>query len=156
MNTSPRFARRDFLKTSFVALATITLVPRRVLGGPGQTPPSETLTRAVIGTGGMGLVYRGRQPIIGKPVAIKILRPASRMGRRSFLVPARLEHLAPGEEPPSVLVVPDRPSAGTFPGAFALEPERRRVDPAHRLGALGGALPGQGLPLPCHPVPGPG
>jgi predicted dehydrogenase len=47
--------RRSFLKTSLASLATITLVPRHVLGGAGYTPPSEMLTRAVIGTGGMGM-----------------------------------------------------------------------------------------------------
>ena len=36
-------------------MATISIVPRHVLGGPGVTPPSEILTRAVIGTGGMGM-----------------------------------------------------------------------------------------------------
>lgn len=36
-------------------MATINLVPRYVLGGAGFTPPSETLTRAVIGVGGMGM-----------------------------------------------------------------------------------------------------
>jgi predicted dehydrogenase len=36
-------------------MATISIVPRHVLGGPGHTPPSEILTRAVIGTGGMGM-----------------------------------------------------------------------------------------------------
>lgn len=46
--------RRDFLKTSMATLATFNLVPRQVLGGAGVTPPSETLTKAVIGVGGMG------------------------------------------------------------------------------------------------------
>src|ERR1041385_1203886 len=49
------FPRRDFLKTSIASLAALTIVPRHVLGGPGHTPPSEVLTRAVIGTGGMGM-----------------------------------------------------------------------------------------------------
>jgi len=35
----------------------------------------EYVVRERIGVGGMGLVYRGEQPVIGKPVAIKILRP---------------------------------------------------------------------------------
>ena len=48
-------SRRNFVKTSLASLATISLVPRHVLGGPGHTPPSEILTRAVIGTGGMGM-----------------------------------------------------------------------------------------------------
>ena len=55
MNQRHLFTRRSFLKTSIASLATISLVPRHVLGGPGVTPPSEILTRAVIGTGGMGM-----------------------------------------------------------------------------------------------------
>ncbi|MBI4325726.1 MAG: Gfo/Idh/MocA family oxidoreductase [Chloroflexi bacterium] len=51
------FTRRVFLKTSFASLTTLTFVPRPVLGGPGFTPPSEMLTRAVIGTGGMGMAH---------------------------------------------------------------------------------------------------
>ena len=48
------FTRRDFLKTSIVAFGTLSIVPRHVLGGPGYTSPNETLTKAVIGVGGMG------------------------------------------------------------------------------------------------------
>lgn len=55
MNKKHTFTRRDFLKTSIASLAALTIVPRYVLGGPGFTPPSEILTRAVIGTGGMGM-----------------------------------------------------------------------------------------------------
>src|SRR5512133_3577340 len=55
MNESRLFTRRAFLKTSIASLATISIVPRHVLGGPGQTAPSDVLTRAVIGTGGMGM-----------------------------------------------------------------------------------------------------
>jgi predicted dehydrogenase len=55
MNTRHVLTRRSFLRTSVASLATIAIVPRHVLGGPGFTPPSEILTRAVIGTGGMGM-----------------------------------------------------------------------------------------------------
>ncbi len=55
MNKRHALTRRDFVKTSMASLATIMIAPRHVLGGPGFTPPSETLTRAVIGTGGMGM-----------------------------------------------------------------------------------------------------
>ena len=55
MNKRHLFTRRSFLKTSIASLATISIVPRHVLGGAGFTPPSEVLTRAVIGTGGMGM-----------------------------------------------------------------------------------------------------
>ena len=46
--------RRRFLSGSVAALAGISIVPRRILGGPGNIPPSEQLTRGVIGVGGMG------------------------------------------------------------------------------------------------------
>ena len=55
MNKRHLFTRRSFLKTTIASMATISIVPRHVLGGPGVTPPSEILTRAVIGTGGMGM-----------------------------------------------------------------------------------------------------
>jgi myo-inositol 2-dehydrogenase/D-chiro-inositol 1-dehydrogenase len=54
MSRTVRLSRRAFLKTS-VAAAAWTIVPRRVLGGPGFTPPSDELTKAIIGVGGMGL-----------------------------------------------------------------------------------------------------
>ncbi len=55
MNKTRHFTRRNFLKTSIASLATVSIVPRFVLGGAGFTPPSEVLTRAVIGVGGMGM-----------------------------------------------------------------------------------------------------
>ena len=45
--------RRNFLRTAGVT-ALFSIMPRHVLGGPGFTPPSEMLTKAVIGVGGMG------------------------------------------------------------------------------------------------------
>ncbi len=44
--------RRSFLAAS--AAAAVTILPRHVLGGPGQKPPSEKLNIAVIGAGGRG------------------------------------------------------------------------------------------------------
>lgn len=55
MNKRHKLTRRTFVKSSLASLATISIVPRFVLGGQGFTPPSEVLTRAVIGTGGMGM-----------------------------------------------------------------------------------------------------
>jgi predicted dehydrogenase len=46
--------RRKFIKNSIGAAAAITIIPRRVLGGQGYTPPSDELTKAIIGVGGMG------------------------------------------------------------------------------------------------------
>jgi len=52
-----RLPRRDFvLKTAEVASAVgiASIVPRRVLGGPRQIPPSEKMNVAGIGVGGIG------------------------------------------------------------------------------------------------------
>ena len=68
MNKNHKFTRRTFLKTSVATLATLTIVPRHVLGGAGFTPPSEVLTRAVIGTGGMGMGH-----VTGINTACKLL-----------------------------------------------------------------------------------
>ncbi len=46
--------RRHFLKTTAAGLAAFTIVPRKVLVGTGYTAPSDELTRAIIGVGGMG------------------------------------------------------------------------------------------------------
>jgi predicted dehydrogenase len=47
--------RRKFIKRAISATAAFTIVPRYVLGGQGYTAPSDQLTKAVIGVGGMGL-----------------------------------------------------------------------------------------------------
>lgn len=47
-------SRRKFLGGAAVAAAGITVLPRHVLGGEGNTPPSNTLNVAKIGCGGMG------------------------------------------------------------------------------------------------------
>lgn len=52
--TDKTISRRDLLKAGAAAALGITIVPRHVLGGPGYTPPSEQITRAIIGCGGMG------------------------------------------------------------------------------------------------------
>jgi len=54
MKNQRQVTRRSFLKGSIAVWATLQVVPRHVLGGPGNTPPSEILTKAVIGVGGMG------------------------------------------------------------------------------------------------------
>ncbi|WP_349522285.1 Gfo/Idh/MocA family oxidoreductase [Allomuricauda sp. NFXS6] len=55
-------SRRGFVKKSLIAGAGISIIPRHVLGGPNFIPPSDQLTKAVIGVGGMGqghLTYEG-------------------------------------------------------------------------------------------------
>ena len=46
--------RRKFLCTCVAAPSLFHIVPRHVLGGPGQIPPSETFGAALIGVGGRG------------------------------------------------------------------------------------------------------
>ncbi len=49
-----KLSRRTFLGNAATAGAAFTIIPRHVLGGPGQKPPSETLNVAAVGIGGMG------------------------------------------------------------------------------------------------------
>lgn len=53
--------RRDFLKKSLIGAAGISIIPRHVLGN-GFLAPSDQLTKAIIGVGGMG---RGHIPYEG-------------------------------------------------------------------------------------------
>lgn len=46
--------RRTFAKRTLGTIGALTVVPRHVLGGAGYTAPSDQLTKAVIGVGGMG------------------------------------------------------------------------------------------------------
>jgi predicted dehydrogenase len=48
-----KICRRDFIGGA-AAVAAFTILPRHVLGGPGNTPPSEKLNIAGIGVGGRG------------------------------------------------------------------------------------------------------
>ena len=47
-------SRRNFLRRAGIGAAAVTIVPRHVLGGPGNLPPSESLGGALIGCGGRG------------------------------------------------------------------------------------------------------
>ena len=49
-----KISRRKFIEGTAVASAAFTIVPRHVLGGPGNTPPSDKLNIATIGAGGQG------------------------------------------------------------------------------------------------------
>jgi predicted dehydrogenase len=58
-----KISRRNFLKTGLTGACGLLIVPRRVLGGQGYLPPSDELTKAIIGVGGMGkahIQYPGR------------------------------------------------------------------------------------------------
>ncbi|MGZ5495816.1 MAG: Gfo/Idh/MocA family protein, partial [Candidatus Aminicenantales bacterium] len=59
MTQSRTISRRRFITTGAAAAASLAIVPRRVLGGQGYIAPSDTLTKAVIGVGGMGRGHLG-------------------------------------------------------------------------------------------------
>jgi predicted dehydrogenase len=54
MKSKQKNSRRSFIKNTMGALAAFTIVPRHVLGGQGYLAPSDTLTKAIVGVGGMG------------------------------------------------------------------------------------------------------
>ena len=51
--------RRGFIIRSTAAGLGLTIIPRHVLGGSGYLPPSDQLTKGIIGVGGMGLGHFG-------------------------------------------------------------------------------------------------
>lgn len=51
---SPNVTRRHFLSAAVLTPLAFQVVPRHVLGGPGQTSPNEKLNIAGVGIGGMG------------------------------------------------------------------------------------------------------
>ena len=64
-------SRRSFVG-SVAAAAGIMIVPRHVLGGQGFTPPSDQLTKAIIGVGGMGrghIRYEGTRLLADRAIA---------------------------------------------------------------------------------------
>ena len=69
-----KITRRQFCRKTALGAAGISalfnIVPRNVLGGEGFTPPSEILTHAVIGVGGMG---RGHVKMINDDEQAKLL-----------------------------------------------------------------------------------
>jgi predicted dehydrogenase len=54
MSQNRSISRRTFIGKGLAGAAGLTIVPRRVLGGRGYEAPSDVLTKAVIGVGGMG------------------------------------------------------------------------------------------------------
>jgi myo-inositol 2-dehydrogenase/D-chiro-inositol 1-dehydrogenase len=65
MSNTNQTSRRKFLRGALIAGAGFTIIPRHVLGGNGFIAPSDQLTKAIIGVGGMG---RGHIPYEGTRV----------------------------------------------------------------------------------------
>jgi myo-inositol 2-dehydrogenase/D-chiro-inositol 1-dehydrogenase len=62
----PQNLRRAFIKKAAIGVAAFSIIPRYVLGGNGFIAPSDRLTKAVIGVGGMGrghFAYDGTQVV---------------------------------------------------------------------------------------------
>lgn len=62
---TPSVSRRQFLAGASVAATALTIVPRHVLGGPGQIAPNDKINIAYIGCGSQGL--RQLMPALEKP-----------------------------------------------------------------------------------------
>jgi len=67
-----RITRRKFVRGALGAAAAFTIVPRHVLGGPGYTAPSDVITRAVVGTGGMGMWHVVANEVGKPPVTLAV------------------------------------------------------------------------------------
>ena len=52
--TTEKFSRRSFIKRTLAAAGSFFIVPRHVIAASGYPAPSDQLTKAVIGVGGMG------------------------------------------------------------------------------------------------------
>ena len=81
MNPTPNASRRQFIQTTTAAMAAFTIVPRHVLGGTRFVAPSDKVNVAVIGAGGMGMVYKGEDVSLSRTVAIKRMRDELKLDR---------------------------------------------------------------------------
>lgn len=70
--SASKTSRRCVLKGAAGLAAFPTIVPRYVLGGPGHTPPSEAITRAVIGPGGRGMHFVERNEPDRAPTTLAV------------------------------------------------------------------------------------
>ena len=63
--------RKDFLKT-MGGLAALTIIPRRVLGGPGHIAPNDQLTKGIIGMGGIANAEDAIEFILAGATAVSV------------------------------------------------------------------------------------
>ena len=70
MQKQKTVTRRQFITGAIGTTAAFAIVPRHVLGGAGDTPPSETFGAALIGCGGRGNGTFGAMGLEAKKLAI--------------------------------------------------------------------------------------
>jgi predicted dehydrogenase len=76
-------SRRQFLGTA-TAAAAFTIVPRRVLGGPGVVAPSDKVNLAVIGVGGQGTYDMTQFMQLAEVQVVAVADPAKEMDYTKF------------------------------------------------------------------------
>jgi predicted dehydrogenase len=113
-NSRTEISRRRFLSRAAVAGATLSLVPRHVLGGPRFVPPSEKVNIAIVGCGGQGRTnLRGLFPL-GDAQVIALADPIESMDLEAFYF---------------------RGIAGRLPVKAEAEKHYRAKNPNHRVAA---------------------
>lgn len=80
--------RRSFLGKAAAAGA-FAIVPRRVVAGSGETPPSDTVRFAAVGVGGQGRADLQALGDLGKVVAVADVDPRSLAATKVFLPDVR-------------------------------------------------------------------
>lgn len=79
--------RRYFLRAGSAAVAAFSILPRRLIAGSGETPPSETVLFGAVGVGGQGRAdLKGlTEAGLGKVVAVADVDPRSIAATKQFL-----------------------------------------------------------------------
>ncbi len=125
--TTSTLSRRTFVAATGAAAA-FTIVPRRVLGGPGHVPPSERVNIGAIGVGGQGIEDMGHFLEDERVQVVAVCDV-----RRSCDYSAFYFGGVKGREPAKELVnktYADRQKAGDYAGCDAYEDFRELLDRA--------------------------
>lgn len=83
--------RRKFIRNGVASMAAFSIVPAHVLGGPAHLAPSDQLTKAIIGVGGMGrghISYEGTRVVAICDVDTKHIE----LAQKAIREPVRVYH----------------------------------------------------------------